>query len=90
LREPDGQRRGAIKVTQGQALWPAFWLLGSDLDTVGRPAAGEVDAMEMWGADDGPMFRPGPGHRGPDAGQPDDTTPLPATLEVRSIKAWTY
>jgi len=23
-------------------------------------------------------------------GQPDDTTPLPATLEVRSIKAWTY
>ena len=23
-------------------------------------------------------------------GQPDDTTPLPATLEVDSVKVWTY
>jgi hypothetical protein len=28
-------------------LWPAFWTLGSNFDTVGWPAAGEIDIMEV-------------------------------------------
>ena len=32
-------------------LWPAFWTLGSDIDTVGWPACGEVDIFEMGSAE---------------------------------------
>jgi beta-glucanase (GH16 family) len=28
-------------------LWPAFWLLGSNIDEVGWPKSGEIDMMEM-------------------------------------------
>jgi len=28
-------------------LWPAFWLLGNNFSTVGWPASGELDIMEM-------------------------------------------
>jgi beta-glucanase (GH16 family) len=27
-------------------MWPAFWLLGESIDTVGWPACGEIDIME--------------------------------------------
>ena len=30
-------------------VWPAFWLLGSDLAEVGWPASGELDVMEIFG-----------------------------------------
>lgn len=36
-----------IKVPKGQALWPAFWLIGADEATNGWPAVGEIDVMEM-------------------------------------------
>ena len=30
-------------------LWPAFWLLGADHETVGWPGCGEIDIVEMGG-----------------------------------------
>lgn len=36
-----------IKFPEGQGLLPAFWTLGSNIDTVGWPAAGEIDMMEL-------------------------------------------
>lgn len=36
-----------IKFPPGQGLWPAFWMLGSDIDTVGWPQCGEIDVMEL-------------------------------------------
>ena len=36
-----------IKVPKGQGLWPAFWMMGADSDTVGWPASGEIDVFEM-------------------------------------------
>src|SRR5262245_1748026 len=38
-----------IQVPQGQGIWPAFWMLGSSFGTVGWPACGEIDIMEMRG-----------------------------------------
>ncbi|WP_445738425.1 glycoside hydrolase family 16 protein [Mariniflexile sp.] len=37
------------KLPQGSGTWPAIWMLGSNIDTVGWPACGEIDIMEHWG-----------------------------------------
>jgi|WetSurMetagenome_2_1015567.scaffolds.fasta_scaffold47118_2 beta-glucanase (GH16 family) len=34
---------------EGQGIWPAIWMLGSNEDAVGWPACGEVDIMELTG-----------------------------------------
>ncbi|HHU37609.1 MAG TPA: glycoside hydrolase family 16 protein [Treponema sp.] len=34
----------------GSGTWPAFWMLGSNMDSVGWPKCGEVDIMEIFGA----------------------------------------
>lgn len=34
---------------KGQGLWPAIWMLGSNISTVGWPGCGEIDIMEMVG-----------------------------------------
>ena len=36
-------------MSYGQGTWPAFWLLGSNIDTVGWPTCGELDIMENIG-----------------------------------------
>lgn len=43
--------------TTSPGLWPAFWSLGSNIDTVHWPACGEVDFMENWS----PQVNNGPG-----------------------------
>jgi beta-glucanase (GH16 family) len=44
-----GRFEARIKLPFGQGLWPAFWMLGNDIDTVGWPASGEIDIMENRG-----------------------------------------
>ncbi|HXQ82379.1 MAG TPA: family 16 glycosylhydrolase [Opitutaceae bacterium] len=36
------------RMPAGAGVWPAFWALGANINTVGWPACGEVDVME-WG-----------------------------------------
>ncbi|MBN1410411.1 MAG: glycoside hydrolase family 16 protein [Spirochaetales bacterium] len=38
-----------IKLPFGQGIWPAFWMLGDNIGSVGWPACGEIDIMEMIG-----------------------------------------
>jgi beta-glucanase (GH16 family) len=33
----------------GEGYWPAFWMMGEDIDTVGWPGTGETDIMENIG-----------------------------------------
>jgi len=44
-----GRFEARIKIPDGQGLWPAFWMLGDDIDRVGWPACGEIDVMENIG-----------------------------------------
>jgi len=41
------------KLPIGVGTWPAIWMLGSNISTVGWPACGEVDIMEHWGNNQG-------------------------------------
>jgi beta-glucanase (GH16 family) len=44
-----GRFEARIKISRGRGLWPAFWLLGNDIGTIGWPACGEIDIMENIG-----------------------------------------
>jgi beta-glucanase (GH16 family) len=41
-----GKVEARIKIPVGQGFWPAFWMLGSDINTVPWPDCGETDIME--------------------------------------------
>lgn len=54
LREQKyGRFEARIRVPERRGVWPAFWMLGADLPTVGWPAAGEIDIMEHFGREPG-------------------------------------
>jgi beta-glucanase (GH16 family) len=46
-----GRFEARIKLPAGgKGVWPAFWLLGNDVDSTGWPSCGEVDILEMRGS----------------------------------------
>ncbi len=45
-----GRVEARIKLAAGQGLWPAFWLLGNNIGSVGWPTCGELDIMENKGS----------------------------------------
>ncbi|MEZ4932324.1 MAG: glycoside hydrolase family 16 protein [Saprospiraceae bacterium] len=44
-----GRFEARIQLPWGQGIWPAFWLLGSNIDEVSWPQCGEIDIMEYRG-----------------------------------------
>ena len=44
-----GRFEARIKIPYGQGIWPAFWLLGDNIDNVHWPNCGEIDIMENIG-----------------------------------------
>ena len=58
-----GRFEARIRLPRGQGVWPAFWMLGADIGTVGWPKSGEIDIMENIGKEPsivhGTMHGPG-------------------------------
>jgi beta-glucanase (GH16 family) len=44
-----GRFEARIKIPGGQGIWPAFWMLGNDIEKPGWPGCGEIDIMENIG-----------------------------------------
>jgi beta-glucanase (GH16 family) len=48
-----GRFEARIKIPKGQGMWPAFWMLGNNISSVGWPTCGEIDIMENIGKEPG-------------------------------------
>ncbi len=61
-----GRFEARLKLPQGQGMWPAFWMLGDDINTAGWPACGELDIMENIGKEPSMVHGTihGPGYSG--------------------------
>jgi beta-glucanase (GH16 family) len=61
-----GRFEARIKIPRGQGIWPAFWMLGADIDKTPWPASGEIDIMENIGKEPGMVHGTihGPGYSG--------------------------
>jgi beta-glucanase (GH16 family) len=46
-----GRIEARIRIPTGKGIWPAFWMLGENFDTVGWPRSGEIDIMENVGSE---------------------------------------
>jgi len=70
-----GRFEARIRVPRGQGIWPAFWMLGADIDQVGWPQSGEIDVMENIGREPQIVHGTvhGPGYSGANAISGADT-----------------
>jgi beta-glucanase (GH16 family) len=59
-----GRFETRMKVPRGQGIWPAFWMLGDDIGSVGWPNSGEIDIMEHIGKEPNTVYGTvhGPGY----------------------------
>src|SRR5689334_17813598 len=55
-----------MKIPKGQGMWPAFWMLGNNIGSVGWPQSGEIDIMENVGRTPNTVYGTihGPGYSG--------------------------
>ncbi|MFJ5303104.1 lectin [Streptomyces sp. NPDC088350] len=61
-----GHVEARMKIPRGQGMWPAFWMLGTDIGSVGWPDSGEIDVMENVGYEPSTIHGTihGPGYSG--------------------------
>jgi beta-glucanase (GH16 family) len=64
-----GRYEARIKMPWGPGIWPAFWLLGADIDANPWPQCGEIDIMEYRGQEPNLIHGTvhGPGYSGGNA-----------------------
>ncbi len=64
-----GRMEARIKTPTGKGVWPAFWMLGENIDDVPWPNCGEIDIMEQKGSQSNITYGSlhGPGYSGGNA-----------------------
>lgn len=86
-----GKIEARMKLPAGVGTWPAFWMLGSNIDAVGWPACGEIDIMEHKGSDENRVYGTlhYPGRSGANADGLTKVVPnVTTTFHVYSVE-WT-
>lgn len=75
-----GRIEARMKLPAGQGMWPAFWMLGANIDTAPWPACGEIDVMESRGQEPSTVLGSlhGPGYFG--GGSITDRYTLPGSV----------
>ncbi len=51
-----GRIEARAKLPTGEGIWPAFWMLGSNIGQVGWPLSGEIDILEYVGREPGMVY----------------------------------
>jgi beta-glucanase (GH16 family) len=66
FKQQYGRFEARIKSPYGPGIWPAFWMLGENIDQLGWPQCGEIDIMEMRGQAPNTLYGTihGPGYSG--------------------------
>jgi beta-glucanase (GH16 family) len=61
-----GLIQARMRLPHGWGIWPAFWMLGANIDQAGWPQCGEIDVMENFGTAPGEVHGTihGPGYSG--------------------------
>ncbi|MEP7122484.1 MAG: glycoside hydrolase family 16 protein [Byssovorax sp.] len=61
-----GRFEARIQIPRGQGLWPAFWMLGGNIESAPWPSCGEIDIMENIGKEPATVHGSlhGPGYSG--------------------------
>lgn len=61
-----GRVEARLKIPTGKGVWPAFWMLGSNFESVSWPNSGEIDIMENIGSEPNTVYGTvhGPGYSG--------------------------
>ena len=69
FEEEYGRFEARMRLPYGQGIWPAFWMLGADIDDNPWPGAGEIDIMEYRGQEPTVLIGSvhGPGYSGGEA-----------------------
>lgn len=85
-----GRVEARIRIPGGQGIWPAFWMLGNDIDAVSWPACGEIDIMENIGREPTTVHGTihGPGYSGANGlgGGFTLTQPFSSTYHVFAVE----
>ena len=93
FEQSGGRFEARMRMPNGQGMWPAFWLLGSNLDTAPWPACGEIDILEYRGQEPSRVHGSahGPGYSGGNPITHSYTVPgttLDASYHVYAVE-WT-
>ena len=82
-----GRFEARIKIPRGQGIWPAFWMLGNDIEKPGWPDCGEIDIMENIGKEPTLVHGTihGPGYSGADGISSSFALPANERLRMTSM-----
>ena len=79
-----GKIAARIKLPYGEGIWPAFWMLGTNIDENGGdtpwPQCGEIDILELYGSKDDSVIEANV-HYADESGSHDSMGPVAYELE---------
>jgi beta-glucanase (GH16 family) len=90
IRFKYGRMEARLKLPAGTGVWPAFWMLGSNIKAKGWPKSGEIDIIELRGREPelAIVSAHGPGYSGAASktGSKRYSTPLSDDYHVYAIE----